>query len=64
MDPVQTWLAALNLRAQWHDRLDAAINRLKHEDLDPSARALTEQQITIYEQVIHELETHLKLDEE
>jgi hypothetical protein len=64
MDPTQTWLAALSLRAQWRERLDAAMNRLKESDLDPGARALTEQEITIYDQVIHELEAHLKLDEE
>jgi hypothetical protein len=62
MDPTQTWLAAINLRAQWRERLDVAMERLKN-DLDLVARALTEQEITIYEQVIHELETYLKLDD-
>jgi len=64
MDAAQTWLAAISLRAQWRERLDAAIERLKNADLDLVARALTEQEITTYEQVIHELEVFLKLDGE
>jgi hypothetical protein len=64
MDPTQTWLAAISLRAQWRKRLEAAMERLKNADLDLVAKALTEQEITTYERVRIELESFLKLDEE
>jgi hypothetical protein len=64
MDSLQRWLAALALRAHWRERMDSAAETLKQADLDPVACVRTEQEIAIYEQVIHELESFLKLDEE
>jgi hypothetical protein len=64
MDSLQRWLAALALRAHWRERMDSAAETLKQADLDPVAGVRTEQEIAIYEQVIHELESFLKLDEE
>jgi hypothetical protein len=64
MDSTQRWLAAVSLRAQWRDRLDEASRQLKSADLNPTTLALAEQTVTIYEQVIHELEAFLHPDEE
>jgi hypothetical protein len=51
------------LRGLWTDRLEAVTARLKSSDLSPVDLALAEQEIAIYEQVIHELEAHLNPDE-